>query len=53
MKLHIPTELSDDQIKEFQKLYFERFGYEISRDDAIEEGLNLIRLVVITMQKDN
>ena len=51
MILRVPTELNEGQIKEFQQLYFERFGEEISRDEAIEEGLSLIRLVAIVIDK--
>lgn len=51
MILRIPTELNEEQIKEFQKLYFERFGEEISREEAIEEGLSLIRLIAIVIDK--
>jgi hypothetical protein len=52
MILRIPTELNEEQIKEFQRLYFERFGEEISRDEAIEEGLSLIRLIAIVIDKN-
>lgn len=51
MILRIPTELNEEQIKEFQKLYLERFGEEISREQAIEEGLSLIRLVALVIDK--
>jgi hypothetical protein len=51
MILRVPTELNEEQIKEFQRLYFERFGVEISREEAIEEGLSLIRLVAIVIDK--
>jgi len=37
--------LSDDQLKKFQKLYKNHFGKEISRQDANEKGMKLIRLV--------
>lgn len=52
MKLRVPTELSDEQIVEFQRIYKERFGEDISRDEAIKEGLSLIRLVAIVINKD-
>lgn len=51
MILRVPTELKEEQIKEFQRLYFERFGEEISREEAIEEGLSLIRLIAIVIDK--
>lgn len=37
--------LSDEQIKKFQILYKNRFGKEISREEAYEKGAKLIRLV--------
>jgi len=37
--------LSDEQIKKFQALYKNRFGKEISREEAFEQGAKLIRLV--------
>jgi len=37
--------LSDSQIKKFQALYKTRFGKEISREEAYEQGAKLIRLV--------
>jgi len=37
--------LSDEQIKQFQILYRNRFGKEISREEAYEKGVKLVRLV--------
>lgn len=37
--------LSDEQIKKFQTLYKNRLGKEISREEAYEQGVKLIRLV--------
>ncbi len=37
--------LSDEQITKFQALYKNRFGKEISRKEAYEQGAKLIRLV--------
>jgi len=37
--------LSDEQIKQFQILYKNRFGKEISREEAYEKGAKLVRLV--------
>ena len=37
--------LSDEQITKFQTLYKNRFGREISREEAYEKGAKLIRLV--------
>ena len=37
--------LSDEQITKFQTLYKNRFGREISREEAYEQGVKLMRLV--------
>ena len=39
--------LSDEQITKFQELYKNRFHKDISREEAIEQGIKLIRLVEI------
>jgi hypothetical protein len=39
--------LSDEHIKEFQALYFEHFGEEISAEEAREDGAKLVRLISI------
>ena len=40
--------LNDEQIKKFQTLYKNRFGKEISREEAYEKGVKLMRLVELT-----
>lgn len=37
--------LSDEHIREFQKLYEEHFGVQISKEDAYENGVKLLRLI--------
>jgi len=37
--------LTDEQITKFQQLYKKRFGVEISRARAHEEGIKLVRLM--------
>lgn len=37
--------LSNEQIIKFQKLYKNRFGKEISREEAYEKGAKLVRLI--------
>ena len=37
--------LSEEQVTKFQTLYRNRFGREISREEAYEKGAKLIRLV--------
>ena len=39
--------LSDEKIKEFQELHKEHFGVEISKEDARENGIKLLRLISI------
>ena len=40
--------LSDEQITKFQNLYKAHFGKDISREDALEQGIQLIRLLELT-----
>lgn len=42
--------LSEDQIRKFQELHRARFGTEISREDAIDQGGKLINLLSLIMQ---
>ena len=37
--------LSDEQITKYQMLYKDQFGKEISREEAYEQGVKLIRLI--------
>ena len=37
--------LTDDNLLEFQMLYKKHFGIEITKEQALEKGLRLIRLV--------
>ena len=37
--------LSDEQVEEFRQLYFKRFGKEISKEDAYEQGIKLITML--------
>lgn len=40
--------LSDEKISKFQTLYKARFGAELSREEAAEQYMALIRLVQLT-----
>jgi len=42
--------LSNEQIIKFQKLYEDRFGKKISREDAYEGGAKLVRLLELIYQ---
>ncbi len=37
--------LSDENIKKFQALYKEKFGIEISKEEATEKGRTLVQLM--------
>ena len=37
--------ISDKQIQSFQTLWRDRFGVDISREEAYEKGVRLLRLV--------
>lgn len=49
MFIKIPTELNDKQIQEFQIIYKKVYGEDISREEAVEQGLSLIRLLAISL----
>lgn len=51
MIIRVPTKLTDRQIEEYQKIYKEKYGKEISKEEAIREGLRLIRLVAVVIDK--
>jgi len=42
--------LTDKQVSKFQEIYREQFGKEISREDALEKGARLVRLMQIIYQ---
>jgi hypothetical protein len=44
--------LSDEQIKKFQMLYKNRFGKEISREEAYEKGVARKFVMAIKILKD-
>jgi hypothetical protein len=39
--------LADEHIAEFQMLYRKHFGKDISKDEALEKGLRLVRLIEV------
>lgn len=39
--------LTDEQVASFQELYFKTFGVSISKEDALVQGLALLRLVKV------
>lgn len=42
--------LSEEQVTNFQAIYRNKFGREISREDALEKGARLVRLMQIIYQ---
>lgn len=42
--------LSDEQIKQFQALYKDAFGLEISKEEALNKGTKLVRLFELVYQ---
>lgn len=44
LEAHI-IRLTDEQISEFQRLYKKHYGVDISRDEATEKGVKLIKLI--------
>ena len=53
MKLHIPTELSDKQIEEYQRIYKQEHGESLSKEEARELGLSLVRLIALVIDKSD
>lgn len=43
-------QLTDEDIIKFQALYKNEFGMEISKEDAYEKGIKLLRLMSIVYQ---
>lgn len=41
----MPFALSDNHIEQFQALYQKRFGKSISKGEALDKGLSLVRLL--------
>ena len=39
--------LTDAQVEQFQKLYLKRYGREINKEDAYEQGIKLITMLKI------
>ena len=40
-------QLADEHLAEFQTLYRKHFGKDISKDEALEKGLRLVRLIEV------
>jgi hypothetical protein len=44
-------QISDKQIKKFQILYKKKFGEDISKQDALDQGIKLVRLVEVVLKE--
>ena len=45
--------LSDQLISDFQNLYLQHYGVQISKEEALTKGLQLIGLVAVTNKLDD
>jgi hypothetical protein len=45
--------LSEEQIKAYRAIYKNHFGKEISREEAYEQGIRLIRLIELIFKPVN
>ena len=43
--------LTDNDIMQFQALYRENFGIEISKEDARQQGMKLLRLILLVCKQ--
>ncbi len=46
-------QIKDEQIIKFQMLYKKHFGIYITKGDALDKGIKLIRLVEIVLKNKN
>lgn len=44
-------QLTDDHLAEFQMLYKKNFGVDISKEEALEKGSRLIRLMEVVLKE--
>jgi predicted RNA polymerase sigma factor len=50
MSIRVPDTLTNKQIEEYQALHKKYHGTDISREDATEEGLRLMRFVALVIE---
>ncbi len=43
--------IADEHIAEFQMLYKRHFGADISKEEALEKGLRLVRLIEVVLKQ--
>jgi len=44
--------LTDKEITEYQRLFKAEFGIELTKDQALEKGLRLVRLLRVVLKGD-
>lgn len=49
MILRVPDSLTEEQAKEYQRIYKEKYGEDISLEEAYELGLSLVRLIALVI----
>ena len=47
------TSLSDESIEKYQKIFREYYGKEISKEEALEQGLRLVNFMKLLIEIDN
>ena len=46
----IPIELRKESLEEFKTIFFEKYNYQLSDEQAKEQGLKLMRLMVVLLE---
>jgi hypothetical protein len=46
----IPIELRKESLEEFKTIFFEKYNYHLSDEQAKEQGLKLMRLMVVLLE---
>ncbi len=44
--------LTDKEVAEYQRLFKAEFGIELTKDQALEKGLRLVRLLRVVLEGD-
>ncbi|QNM84902.1 hypothetical protein H9W90_11965 [Polaribacter pectinis] len=46
----IPIELRKESLEKFKTIFFEKYNYQLSDEQAKEQGLKLMRLMVVLLE---
>jgi len=49
----IPTEISPESLEEFKNLFLKNYKYELSDEQATEQGLKLLRLLTLLIENSH